>query len=396
MNMFEIAEAKKMLEFCIELNNQDDRANFPQDVQYKADLSGWSIAYDSRDANDSNPETNGFGPFNNAWLLLQSQSDSRQWAIALRGTVGETRSIIDDFLATSITAYAGIEYPSKRYLPLVFANTPKAEIHMGFAYAAFTMLLDKDKGILKQLQAVRASGQLPDDADIFITGHSQGAAVATLIYSFLHYALADSSDRYQLALRLRQDGGAVGVQLKSYFFAQPKPGNLQYAMDFARITSQQGLAYVINNSLDPVPQVPLSIQTPADVADDVIEENKHKGGFFSRLALDGLDSLFDGIVHLRSRISNRAESITSKTLIEHWGHGGNAADHLDIDQYFRADESVEPTQASSLNYALAGQLIPVFGLDKGGDLYPLTGDKPDFLLQHHATTYRILLDRQLA
>jgi len=47
---FNISEAKQFLEFCIELNNQDDRNN-PQkksDPQYQAAPSGWKIVYDSR------------------------------------------------------------------------------------------------------------------------------------------------------------------------------------------------------------------------------------------------------------------------------------------------------------------------------------------------------------
>jgi len=48
----------------------------------------------------------------------------------------------------------------------------------------------------------------------------------------------------------------------------------------------------------------------------------------------------------------------------------------------------------SLNYTLAGQLIPLFGLEKGGDLYPIGNDK-DVLLQHHATSYRKLIQQQI-
>ena len=248
-------EAKQLLEFCIELNNQDDRAK-SNAAEFLAKPEGWEIVFDSRNpanhewnkklpkpvigADPNNPETNGFGPFNNAWLLLKSTSDTNQYAIAIRGTVGEVDSIMADAFVTTVAARNGISLQDKVF-PISFAVTPKAELHSGFAYAAFTLLFDKELGILKKLHDVG----LPENAKLFITGHSQGAAIATLVHSFFYYALTDSNDRYQLKLHLKQ-GDSNGVQLKSYLFAQPKPGNLQYAEDFARITKD--VSYTINNS----------------------------------------------------------------------------------------------------------------------------------------------------
>ena len=66
-----------------------------------------------------------------------------------------------------------------------------------------------------------------------------------------------------------------------------------------------------------------------------------------------------------------------------------------INRYFPAnDEKPYVALADSLNYTLAGQLVPVFGLEKGGNQYPI-GSSPDTLLQHHATSYRLLIQQQL-
>jgi len=54
-----------------------------------------------------------------------------------------------------------------------------------------------------------------------------------------------------------------------------------------------------------------------------------------------------------------------------------------------------PEKANSQNYTFAGQLIPMFGLFNGGNLYPGDEKKADILLQHHATSYRKLLATQL-
>ena len=398
---FNVAEAKQFLEFCIELNNQDDRNN-PQkksDPQYQAKPTGWKMVYDSRhpgnsewnknwpvtasDADANNPEKNGFGPFNNAWLLLQSETEPSNYAIAIRGTVGEINSILADAFVTSIPAYAGIEYPKNSVLPVLFAATPKAEIHLGFAYAAFTLLFEKDKGILAQLHKFK----LPNNAKLFITGHSQGAAIATLVHSFLYYAVTDPRDRYRLNLKLAgidEQSPKTAIQLKSYVFAQPKPGNQQYSEDFARIS--RDVSYVINNDRDPVPQVPLSLQTITDVAEGVEEDNAGTGSFLQRFAFREAGKITELRAQLRAGVAGNMTDRVAEKFVK-------KEPNLPLDEYFSAGDRTSKTAAKSLNYTLAGQLIPVFGAKRGGKYYPI-GDSQDFLLQHHATSYRLLMGEQ--
>jgi hypothetical protein len=391
---FNISEAKQFLEFCIELNNQDDRNN-PQkksDPQYQAAPSGWKIVYDSRhpgntewnktwpDQDANNPEKNGFGPFNNAWLLVQSDADPSSYAIAIRGTVGEINSILADAFVTSTPAYAGIEYPKNKTLPILFAATPKAEIHLGFANAAFTLLFEQDKGILAQLHKLHLS----NNAKLFITGHSQGATIATLVHSFLYYAITDNQDRYKLNLKLAgidDSSTKTNIQLKSYVFAQPKPGNQQYSEDFARISKD--MSYVVNNDRDPVPQVPLSRQVISEVIDGVEEDNAGAGKHLQSLAMKELAKL--------TAVENKIRGIFAN-LVAHQvaDKFAKKPPKLALDDYFKADEKPAKTLAKSLNYTLAGQLIPLFGAQRGGKLYPI-GDDQDFLLQHHATSYRRLM-----
>jgi hypothetical protein len=391
---FVAAEVKQLLEFCIELNNQDDREK-SSDAQYKANPKGWKIVFDSRHVgntewnkkwpsvvnapNPNNPETNGFGPFNNAWLLLQSETDPTQYVIAIRGTVGEAHSIIADTLITTTAAQSGITLNDGRLLPITFAATPQAELHLGFAYATFTMLFERDLGILRQLR----DAKLPDNAKLFITGHSQGAAIATLVHSFLYYAITDATDRYQLNLKLKQADN-TGVQLKSYFFAQPKPGNLQYTEDFARIAKD--VSYTVNNDLDPVPQVPLSIQLLSEVTGGVAEENKDKGKRIDQLVFTEIERISNRLKWIRNDLAKRGAEHVARLFDE-------KKVNLDL-KYFEGETILYPIPAHSLNYTLAGQLIPLFGLEKGGDLYPIGNDK-DVLLQHHATSYRKLIQQQI-
>ena len=393
------AEAQQLLEFCIELNNQDYRLT-SDNKDFRANGGDWTIVYDSRHPgntewnkkwpysgpvddkiNPNNPQNNGFKPFNNAWLLLQSKNKS-EYAIAIRGTVKGLSSLAADALLSTIPAQAGIKNQDGKTLPITFAQTEKAELHIGFAYAAFTMLFDKEHGIISQLQKLDIK-----PTKLFITGHSQGAAIATIINSFLYYAITDPSDRYQLNLKLNQ-GNNDGVQLKSYIFAQPKPGNLQYAQDVAKIS--QDMFFTVNNVLDPVQQIPLTIQLPSEVLNSVSKENLGKGNWEDELAFNALYKVSNVFKVAREKIAGLLANQVEK-------HFNQQKLDLNLEPYFPTAQvaTTQPTEkANSQNYTLAGQLVPVFGLYNGGNLYP--GDeKADILLQHHATSYRKLLAKQL-
>lgn len=376
---FKPDEAKQMLEFCIELNDQDSRikpgnANNPD---FQADFGTWKPLYDSREGLGDDPNKNGFGAFENAWILLQNQSNPSHYAVAIRGTIGQSRSILNDALATTIPANAGIEFPKNKILPIVFAATPGAEVHLGFAYGAFTLLFDRQRGILTQLLSDKVAG----GAQLTITGHSQGAAIATLVHAFLHYAITDPDDKYGLK--------AKNLQFKSYLFAQPKPGNALFAMDFAHIAGCRGAGFVINNNLDPVTKVPLTSQTIAEAVYDTLAENQMQGEGLKGLLLKGAAQFSSGFFKARNKI---AETVSDKTAkLYHQEEMQNIDTH-----YFDNLPPIADTPVNSLNYTLCGELIPLFGLFKGGDLYPpKPADSVDLLLQHHAPTYRKLLHRQV-
>ena len=142
------------------------------------------------------------------------------------------------------------------YISFKMADTDKAETHLGFTYVMAVLMFAGDTGILRTLH-----DHVPAGSELLIAGRSQGAAVATLTHAFLHYAINEPGDRY----RLRNSG----YSLKSYVFAQPKPGNWLFALDFARIAGSHGTAFTVNNSRDWITQVPLSIEFLDEPRDDL-------------------------------------------------------------------------------------------------------------------------------
>lgn len=182
------------------------------------------------------------GDFENKWQLWQSPGG--RYAIVIRGTISEKpTSVLEDLMAVMIPATGCIELAGGGKLPYSFASDPAAAVHLGFAIGALLLLLNGTNGIL-----VKAAAIVPAGADVIITGHSQGAAIATLIRAFLHHMPGKIA-------------GATLPLARTYLWAQPKPGNDHFARDFELIPE----AYRITNSLDWVPQLPLTLQLLASL-----------------------------------------------------------------------------------------------------------------------------------
>jgi lipase (class 3) len=196
--------------------------------------SGWTLVFDSQQ----------FGPFQNRWQLWQT-TVSGQYAVVIRGTVLEAGSVIEDLLSVMIPASGSVTLDSIS-LSYQFAADPLAAIHLGFALGTLYTLFDIEVGILPILLE-----NVPAGSDVFIAGHSQGAAEATLVRSYLAYPNLLTS--------------VLDYQYKTYAFAQPKPGNDHYGWDFEAVASNSGLGFRVANDQDWVPQVPFTFELPWDI-----------------------------------------------------------------------------------------------------------------------------------
>lgn len=141
----------------------------------------------------------------------------------------------------------------------------KARIHLGFRIALESLdsaLVQATEGldflpkITNPLKINYLSGRIntilkslgPDknEINLYVTGHSLGAGMAALAATWL----------------ATQPFPGYKINVKCYSFAQPKPGNdyFSYATDIMFRKKGFGF-YTVLNSLDTVPQVPLTIQT---------------------------------------------------------------------------------------------------------------------------------------
>ena len=161
-------------------------------------------------------------------------------AISIRGTVNNLSSWMEDFYSGMIKAEGEIQIDSSRVFKYKFAEDTTAFVHVGWTIGLGFM----EEEIIAKIEEYYAKGV----RNFYISGHSQGAALATLLTSYLHYHPTLPKD----------------IQFKTYALAAPKPGNLSYSYDFSSYT-QEGWAYRIVNTLDWVPESPLTIQVIEDV-----------------------------------------------------------------------------------------------------------------------------------
>lgn len=410
MSGYRQQEALAFIEFCVELDNQDDReaakkAKNPNPIfDAKVNPAEWTLVYDSRQAvaddvfrfsqlaivadkdkpwrklyaeiiaraKKGHPNgwkaadlfddatLNGFGPWGSAWLLYRGDGSFKgAYAVAIRGTVFSYQpSAMEDAWFHTVKA---TEFLS----PIIkFCDSSTASLHSGFAHAAFTVLLDARYGVLPILEALK----VPAHSRLYLVGHSQGAAMVTLVHAFLHHAMRDEDGRAKAVLGLKDKD----YLLKSYGFAQPKPGDYEFSYEFARITQRDDNAIVINNAIDAVPQVPMTLQSIGDLNDDF------KGSGITLKLIQFFSSAGSGI--------RRGIAVLGEPLEKRSAQGYGYFYHYD-DLVLNGTAVLGKDQlASTWNFAPAGHVYFVYGQP---------GDPHDLFLQHHAWNYRELIRTQL-
>ncbi|WP_224369547.1 lipase family protein [Hyalangium versicolor] len=346
---FNVLEAQPLLAFCAQIEGTTPGLPPPPIP------SNWSVVFDSQQ----------FGPFDNRWQLWKNNtSGSKQYAVVIRGTVALTGSELEDALAVMIPA-SGTVSALGYELSYSFAADTQAAVHVGFAMGTFLTLLDPTVGILVNLVT-----HVPSGSDVFITGHSQGAAMATLVRSFLQYSSL-----------LGKFGFTYNY--KSYVFAQPKPGNDHYGDDYNAIVSNTGMGFTVNNDQDWVPQVPFTFE----LLDDINKPNLVSTGGLAAAATS--PEILAATEHLRKaqQQQQQAARVRHEPTLQKLG------------AMLKQQKYVQTRTAADAGTTL--KLLPTFNFTACGTPITLQG-KPgtnpqnpnDGWWQHHAPLYYELLTQQ--
>lgn len=175
----------------------------------------------------------------NMWEL---HADARGTAvISLRGTTANAVSWLENGYAAMAPAKGELQLDKDLLFTYHLADDPRAAVHVGWLVGVGFLQRD----ILPRIDSLYKTGT----RDILITGHSQGGALCYLLTAHL----------WQLQ---REGRIPADIRLKTYANAAPKPGNLFFAHHYEHTT--RGWAFNTVNSLDWVPEVPMSIQTTTD------------------------------------------------------------------------------------------------------------------------------------
>jgi hypothetical protein len=178
----------------------------------------------------------------NRWALWLRR-DGKVAAIAIRGTVGDPVSWLENFYAAQTPAIGSFRLNDSVQFDYRLAADERAMVHVGWllglAYLA--------PSIVRQIKKEYGQGV----HEFILFGHSQGGALAFLVRSYLYY--------------LQQKGELPAeIVFKTYCSAAPKPGNTYYAYDYDFIT-RGGWSLTVVNAADWVPETPFSVQTMQDL-----------------------------------------------------------------------------------------------------------------------------------
>lgn len=178
--------------------------------------------------------------FDNKWDYWADENGVG--VFSLRGTTNSMKSWGANFYSGMIPAKGSIKLDSNHVFDYELAKDDKAYVHAGWTTAIGFLAPTIDSVLLSEI----AKG----NRQFYITGHSQGGALAYLLTA-----------RF---LVMKENGNIPSdVQFKTYCSAAPKPGNLYFAYYYENMT-QNGWAYNSVNATDWVPETPFSIQTVND------------------------------------------------------------------------------------------------------------------------------------
>jgi hypothetical protein len=124
-------------------------------------------------------------------------------------------------------------------------------VHLGYRQAVESLTIGRVTPA--NLRSILA-GLDKDEIDLYVTGHSLGAAVAQLFSAWIKAGGVPSKK----------------INVKCYSFATPKCANLPMASNYALALGNDGFSYRVDNSLDTAQQLPPTKEAPSDLLNPAI------------------------------------------------------------------------------------------------------------------------------
>ena len=199
----------------------------------------------------------------NAWSVIKFEDKG---IVSFRGTTTKSLSWLENFYSAMIPAKGVMTLPSGKIANYTFSEDERAGIQTGWSLAIIMV----SPVIIDKIKRLNHEGIF----NIYITGHSQGGALALLFRAFLEHipeSILSSKNSY-----------------KTYAFAAPKPGNRFFSYDYNKFSNKNLSSHTFLNPFDWVPLTPFTVQSPNNTveANPFTQFEKSKdGSLVKRIAL---------------------------------------------------------------------------------------------------------------
>ena len=213
-------------------------------------------------------------------------------------------------------------------------------------------------GIVEKINEFYKKGE----KEFILMGHSQGGAITFMLNSYLYYDIHNE---------IPDD-----IVFKTYNSAAPKPGNLYYSYDYSYI-NRGGWAFRVVNTLDWVPETPISVQTMEDFNE--INPFTNFDTFTSTMGWVQR-AIMKSVFNKTDRSLRKAQ----KRLLKYLGFKvyGFLEDYM--------PDMVEPEYVQSMNYAPAGDAIILPPTERYYSEF-VANTKQNVFLHHYGPAYYFLL-----
>src|SRR5690554_725097 len=262
---------------------------------------------------------------------FQVFSNGKKAVISFRGTTGKQMSWMANLYASMIPANDKMSIDGNEF-NYKLGEKKESYVHAGYTLAIYYLKND----LLWQINKLNQQGIY----DFYITGHSQGGALAQLVRAYFEYLPKNELNGKN--------------SFKVYAFANPMVGNASFVEEYNRKFVKTGMSFIIHNPQDVVTKLPYSYQDSLFWQENLAEFLTNREGFSTR------NFMIDAVSHLFSdRIISMARDMSKRIEGQLFAELGNI---------------VMPALKEDFNYAHTGNLILI-----SKTVYPLELKDPSIL-----------------
>jgi len=251
--------------------------------------------------------------------------------INFRGSTAKQSSWLENLYASMIPVKDKISINGKEFNYQV-GEKEESHVHAGYTLA---MYFFKDD-LLDQIRKMNQEGIY----DFYITGHSQGGALAQIVRAYLAYLPANELSKSNV--------------FKVYAFANPMVGNASFAKEYSKKFCDSEMSYIVHNPSDFVTKLPVSYNDSTFWQQNLAQVMMNRSDFsIPGFAAEGAMLLFKD--RIKDMAKNMSKNIEAQLLKE-------------------LGEIKMPTFHDDINYIHTGNLIKISATE-----YPLELKDPTIL-----------------